>query len=68
MFIWNNLGTICDSNVGMIETPVINGTHKKTYFPFQSFLMTLEKSQNLLVICKNLVSKFPHVPLNGTPK
>jgi hypothetical protein len=29
MFTWNNLGTICDSNVGMIETLVINETHKK---------------------------------------
>jgi hypothetical protein len=64
MFTWNNLGTIRDSNVGTIETLVINETHKKTYLPFKSFLLTSKKFQ---VICKNLISKCPHVvPLNGT--
>jgi hypothetical protein len=65
MFTWNNLGTICDSNVGYRNSSNKRDSQKK--IPFQSFLLTLEKFQNFLVICKNLISKFPHVvPLNGT--
>jgi hypothetical protein len=37
MFTWNNLGTICDSNVGSIETLVINETHKKHISLFKDF-------------------------------
>jgi hypothetical protein len=37
MFTWNNLGTICDSNVGMIETLVINETHQKKISLFKAF-------------------------------
>ncbi len=43
MFTWNNLGTICDSNVGMIETLVINETHKKNIFPFSKIFADFGK-------------------------
>jgi hypothetical protein len=43
MFTWNNLGTICDSNVGMIKTLVINETHKKNIFPFSKIFADFGK-------------------------